>query len=189
MHSTEWMESPIGMIAITCESNEVVGIHFRDQRDCPANVRNAASRTAASRTDCDLSHSLHRRVIEQLFEYFEGSRTEFDFPIRFVGTEFQKRVWEELLTIPYGETCSYQTIAEQIGAVRAVRAVGGAIGKNPLSIVAPCHRVLGKDRTLTGYAGGLDRKRYLLQRESPQGVGVWKEVRAVSIQAEVMECR
>lgn len=184
MQSTEWMESPIGPIAITVESDQVVGIHFRDQRDCPATSIEAASGSLANR-----NLALHRRVAEQLSEYFEGSRTEFDFPIRFVGTEFQKRVWEQLLTIPYGETCSYQAIAEQIGAVRAVRAVGGAIGKNPLAIVAPCHRVLGKDRTLTGYAGGLDRKRYLLQRESPQAASEWKEVRETSIPSEVMECR
>ena len=101
----------------------------------------------------------------QLREYFAGQRKEFTVPLDFRGTEFQKRVWSALLTIPFGETRSYAQIAQQIGSPAAVRAVGAANGKNPLSIIAPCHRVLGSDGKLTGFAGGLENKAKLLTME------------------------
>jgi len=104
----------------------------------------------------------------QLREYFAGERQQFDMPYDTVGTEFQKKVWQALLTIPFGETRSYQQIAEQIGNPKAVRAVGAANGKNPLSIMAPCHRVIGSNGKLTGFAGGLTVKAFLLELESPQ---------------------
>ena len=101
----------------------------------------------------------------QLAEYFAGERKRFDLPLDFNGTEFQKQVWSALLTIPFGETRSYAEIARMIGRPAACRAVGAANGKNPISIVAPCHRVIGANGTLTGFAGGLRAKEYLLQLE------------------------
>lgn len=104
---------------------------------------------------------------QQLQEYFSGQRQQFDLPLHFIGTHFQRQVWQALLTIPYGETRSYLQIARQIGNEKSVRAVGAANGKNPISIVAPCHRVIGSSGKLTGFAGGLEAKAFLLQLESP----------------------
>lgn len=105
------------------------------------------------------------RAISQLEEYFQGKRHTFDIPLHFSGTPFQARVWEELLTIPYGTTATYSQIASQSGCPRGVRAVANAIGANPISIFVPCHRVIGSNRALTGYAGGLVAKKILLQVE------------------------
>ena len=102
---------------------------------------------------------------QQLDEYFRRERTAFDLPLLFVGTEFQKRVWEELLRIPYGATISYGEMARKLGIPKAVRALANANGANPISIIAPCHRVIGSNGTLTGYGGGLEAKRYLLEME------------------------
>ena len=104
-------------------------------------------------------------AVEQLEAYFAGDRIEFDLELDLVGTEFQRRVWAALLTIPYGETRSYGEIAAQIGAPGAFRAVGLANGHNPIGIIVPCHRVIGANGSLTGYGGGLDRKRALLELE------------------------
>ena len=104
-------------------------------------------------------------MFRQLQEYFSGQRTEFDFPYELRGTQFQKRVWAALETIPYGQTCTYGDIARRVGSPNAVRAVGTANGKNPMWIVVPCHRVVGANGTLTGYAGGIDMKRRLLELE------------------------
>jgi methylated-DNA-[protein]-cysteine S-methyltransferase len=108
-------------------------------------------------------------AIAQLNEYFAGERTEFDLALDMRGTQFQKDVWNALLTIPYGETRSYGEIARQIGRPDRARAVGSANGSNPISIIVPCHRVIGADGSLVGYGGGLDRKRFLLDHEA--GVG------------------
>ena len=103
---------------------------------------------------------------EQLDQYFAGERRDFDLPLDLRGTPFQRRVWQALLTIPYGETRSYGEIAAQIGRPDRPRAVGAANGRNPVSIVVPCHRVIGSDGSLTGYGGGLARKRWLLDHEA-----------------------
>ena len=103
----------------------------------------------------------------QLMEYFEGSRKQFDLKVNPMGTDFQKRVWELLSQIPYGKTISYLELSKQLGDVKAIRAVANANGKNPLWIITPCHRVIGSDGSLTGYAGGLHRKQWLLEHESP----------------------
>ncbi len=103
----------------------------------------------------------------QLQEYFKGERKQFHFKINAEGTDFQKRVWQELLNIPYGKTTSYLKLSQQLGDVKAIRAVANANGKNPLWIIVPCHRVIGSDGSLTGYAGGLQRKQWLLEHESP----------------------
>lgn len=103
----------------------------------------------------------------QLQEYFEGYRTEFNLNLNPSGTTFQKRVWAELGQIPHGKTCSYLELSKQLGDVKAIRAVANANGKNPIWIIVPCHRVIGSDGSLTGYAGGLYRKQWLLEHESP----------------------
>lgn len=105
---------------------------------------------------------------QQLDEYFRRERRVFDLPMLFVGTAFQKRVWTELLRVPYGATVSYGEMARNIGMPKAVRAVANANGANPISIIAPCHRVIGSDGSLTGYGGGLKTKRFLLELESPK---------------------
>lgn len=103
----------------------------------------------------------------QLNEYFEGSRTQFDLKLNPQGTDFQKQVWKQLEQIPYGKTISYLVLSKQLGDVKAIRAVANANGKNPLWIIVPCHRVIGSDGSLTGYAGGLHRKQWLLEHENP----------------------
>ncbi len=104
---------------------------------------------------------------QQLGDYFAGQRKVFELPLHFIGTDFQQQVWRALLTIPHGETRSYLQIAQQIGNEKSVRAVGAANGKNPISIIAPCHRVIGSSGKLIGFAGGLEAKAFLLQLESP----------------------
>ena len=105
--------------------------------------------------------------VYQLNEYFEGNRKQFNLKLNPCGTDFQKRVWNELLQIPFGKTLSYLELSKKIGDVKAIRAVANANGKNPLWIIVPCHRVIGSDGSLTGYAGGLSRKQWLLEHESP----------------------
>jgi methylated-DNA-[protein]-cysteine S-methyltransferase len=111
------------------------------------------------------STPLLRRVARQIEEYLNGKRTEFDLPLKPEGTEFQRAVWKALQTIPYGETRSYRDIAEQIGSPKACRAVGMANHRNPITIIIPCHRVIGTDGSLTGYGGGLKLKQQLLDLE------------------------
>lgn len=108
-----------------------------------------------------------KEAVSQLNDYFEGKRTNFTFEINPKGTDFQKKVWKALLKIPYGKTVSYLELSKQLGDVKAIRAVASANGKNPLWIVVPCHRVIGTDGSLTGYAGGLWRKKWLIEHENP----------------------
>lgn len=108
-----------------------------------------------------------KEAVQQLKEYFEGKRTLFNFELNPKGTEFQQKVWQALLEIPYGKTTSYLELSKKLGDVKAIRAVAAANGKNPLWIVVPCHRVIGSDGSLTGYAGGLWRKKWLLDHENP----------------------
>ena len=110
-------------------------------------------------------HSLHALVLDQLGDYFDGNRQEFDIPLYPFGTDFQKKVWQSLCDIPFGETLSYGVQAEHINNPKAVRAVALANSQNPISILIPCHRVIGKSGSLTGYAGGLHRKQVLLELE------------------------
>ncbi|RTY95979.1 methylated-DNA--[protein]-cysteine S-methyltransferase [Flavobacterium sp. GT3R68] len=106
-------------------------------------------------------------AVTQLYDYFDGKRNDFNFPINPAGTEFQQKVWKGLLEIPFGKTMSYLELSKKLGDVKAIRAVASANGKNPLWIVVPCHRVIGADGSLTGYAGGLWRKKWLLEHENP----------------------
>ena len=105
--------------------------------------------------------------VQQLAEYFNGKRLEFNLKLNPQGTEFQKRVWDELLNVPFGKTRTYLEQAKQLGNVKAIRAVASANGKNPIWIIIPCHRIIGSDGSLTGYAGGLWRKKWLLEHENP----------------------
>ena len=114
----------------------------------------------------DIEHPVLLETERQLTEYFSGARKKFTVKLDFAGTEFQNKVWQALLSIPYGETRSYGQLAKQIGNTKAMRAVGAANGKNPISIIAPCHRVIGASGELTGFAGGLAAKAYLLALES-----------------------
>jgi methylated-DNA-[protein]-cysteine S-methyltransferase len=116
--------------------------------------------------ELDQQHSILLETERQLSEYFAGKRTQFELPLEPRGSEFQKRVWRALREIPFGKTRSYRDLAEAIGSPKASRAIGAANGKNPLSIVVPCHRVIGTDRTLTGFAGGLETKATLLALEA-----------------------
>lgn len=108
-----------------------------------------------------------QQAVSQLNDYFEGKKTEFTFKLNPSGTEFQQKVWKGLLEIPFGKTISYLELSKKLGDVKAIRAVASANGKNPLWIVVPCHRVIGTDGSLTGYAGGLWRKKWLLEHENP----------------------
>ena len=120
--------------------------------------------------DLTLSHSIPKELKEcvtQLDEYFNGTRQQFSLKLNPDGTKFQKRVWKELLNIPFGKTLSYLQLTKELGDIKAIRAVANANGKNPIWIIIPCHRVIGSDGSLTGYAGGLQRKKWLLDHESP----------------------
>lgn len=115
----------------------------------------------------DILPEVLQDAVYQFKEYFEGNRKQFDLKLNPQGTDFQKRVWDALLDIPYGKTVSYLELSKKLGDVKAIRAVAAANGKNPLWIVVPCHRVIGSNGDLTGYAGGLHRKKWLLDHESP----------------------
>lgn len=131
---------------------------------------NGISKIHVMNEDVEISTKIPKELKEavlQLQEYFNGKRTEFSFKINPAGTDFQQKVWQELLKIPYGKTCSYLELSKKLGDVKAIRAVASANGKNPLWIVVPCHRVIGSDGSLTGYAGGLWRKKWLLEHENP----------------------
>lgn len=150
------IDSPVGTLTLVASGAKLAAILWED--DLPTRVR-LGSMTA------DEDHAVLLETERQLKEYFAGSRKVFDIPLDFAGTDFQKQVWQALLTIPFGETRSYRDIAEQIGNVKAVRAVGAANGRNPISIIAPCHRVIGASGDLTGFAGGLKAKEMLLLLE------------------------
>jgi methylated-DNA-[protein]-cysteine S-methyltransferase len=151
------MESPVGPLTLVSTDGVLCGLYMTEQRHRPT------EETFGPRDDT-LSHD----VIEQLNAYFAGDLKEFDLELTMAGTEFQRRVWAELREIPYGETVSYGELAQRMGSPSASRAVGLANGKNPIGIIVPCHRVIGSSGSLTGYGGGLPRKRFLLSFE--QGV-------------------
>lgn len=130
----------------------------------------AYKRRALDLNDWKQDKKLFADAIKQLRAYFGKELKEFDLPLAFSGTDFQRKAWKALLTIPFGKTVSYQHQANKIKSPKAVRAVGMANGKNPISIIVPCHRVIGSNGKLTGYGGGLPRKRWLLEHEAAQGV-------------------
>jgi methylated-DNA-[protein]-cysteine S-methyltransferase len=155
MNAFSYFESPIGRLLLTSDGTALTGLYMEPSRK-------------AQCTDGwieDVSVAPLSATVRQLTEYFEGTRREFDLPLRLQGTVFQTRVWRELTEIPYGQTWSYGQLARRIDKPSASRAVGLANGRNPISILVPCHRVIGADGSLTGYGGGLERKQWLLAHE------------------------
>lgn len=152
------IQTPLGLTKITGDDNGLASI-------IALNANLSEKETEEQVTDI-IPETLQEAVY-QINEYFEGTRTQFDLLLNPEGTSFQKQVWNELKSIPYGKTISYLELSKQLGDVKAIRAVANANGKNPLWIVIPCHRVIGNDGSLTGYAGGLHRKKWLLEHESP----------------------
>ena len=146
---------------------ELAAANFNAQPFIDARL-NAVAVLTPEALDSPETPPILRRAAAQLAEYFAGTRPRFDLPLAPVGTEFQRRVWAATSAIPFGETATYGEIARKIGAPNAARAVGGALNRNPLAIVVPCHRVVGSSGKLTGYDGGVDRKAFLLTLERPE---------------------
>lgn len=144
-----YYKMPIGIISIEEEDGAIVSLNLVD------NVEKESIKESP----------LLKEANKQLLEYFQGIRKKFDLPIKLMGTEFQRKVWEALQRIPYGETKTYGQVAKEIGKIKGARAVGGANNKNPIMIIVPCHRVIGVNNSLTGFAAGLEVKKYLLDLE------------------------
>ena len=145
------IKSPLGFTKINGDENGISSVTILNSEE----------------KETDIIPEVLQECVYQLNDYFDGKRTQFDLNLNLEGTEFQQRVWNELQKIPYGKTISYLELSKKLGDVKAIRAVANANGKNPLWIVVPCHRVIGSDGSLTGYAGGLYRKQWLLEHESP----------------------
>jgi methylated-DNA-[protein]-cysteine S-methyltransferase len=157
MNSYTYVDSPIGPLLIGTDGEALIRIDMEVPDRAPRDLQGWTH---------DASAGPLPDVARQLGEYFEGHRHSFDLPIRLLGTEFQRRAWTNLMEIPYGETRSYGEQARRIGNPSASRAVGLANGRNPIPIVVPCHRVIGADGSLTGFGGGIERKRWLLAHEA-----------------------
>ncbi len=142
-------KSPLGIMEIAASDEAVISIYYREN----------------DYSNIQVSNDILIGCISQFDEYFAGKRKEFTIQVQPEGTEFQKKVWDELLKIPYGETISYLELSRRINNEKAIRAVGRANGENPINIIIPCHRVIGSDGSLTGYGGGLWRKKWLLEHE------------------------
>lgn len=172
-HQEILMDSPIGEIRLVSEDGKaLVGVFMEEHRnEVPPDALPGEAVTVL------------QEARRQLEEYFAGERTTFDVPLLMQGTPFQRRVWEALRTVPFGETRSYGDIARQTGRPTAVRAVGRANGRNPIAILVPCHRVIGADGSLTGFGGGLPRKQWLLQHEEAVARR-WGNRQEVSFEAE-----
>jgi methylated-DNA-[protein]-cysteine S-methyltransferase len=157
--ATHIIKTPIGKIAIHAGDETVNAVLF---------VKNSDDTPASEKT----GHPLVNLCITQLTEYFDGKRMIFDLPFNQKGSAFQQKVWEQLLKIQYGKTISYLELSKRVGDVKAIRAVGTTNGKNQIAIIVPCHRVIGSDGSLTGYAGELWRKKWLLEHEGKYAHGV-----------------
>lgn len=157
-------QSPLGPMTLAATDKGLAGLWFDGQRHLPPELSGAAQDQSAWRTDTN--HPVLQETGRQLGDYFAGERRHFDLRLDLAGgTSFQQAVWQALLGIAQGETASYGDISRRIGKPAALRAVGAAVGRNPISIIVPCHRVIGSNGSLTGYAGGLDRKTALLKLE------------------------
>lgn len=155
MTYVDYVETPLGSLKLTFNADfELVAAQFIESNTTPP-VSNPCGKEEI------------QPIKTQIQEYFEGKRIQFTIKLAPKGTEFQKRVWNELLKIPFGETRSYQQIATLLGDPKVIRAAASANGKNPIALIIPCHRVIGSDGSLTGYAGGMHRKKWLLQHENP----------------------
>ena len=152
---TTFYSSPVGMLQLQCSDEHLKSVLFVEAQSGP-----------------NEAHALLEKCTVQLEEYFRGARTIFDLPLNHEGTAFQEKVWNLLLQIPFGKTISYHQLARQYGDLKAIRAVASANGRNPIAIIIPCHRVIGSNQSLTGYAGGLWRKRWLLDHEAKFHSGV-----------------
>jgi methylated-DNA-[protein]-cysteine S-methyltransferase len=153
------LPTPIGELTLTATDTALTAVYFPTSRHGPPPAERAGW------IEDDGTHPLLARARTQLEEYFAGSRTRFDLPLEAAGSLFERRVWDALLAIPFGSTTSYGEVARRLGDPRATRAVGAANGKNPIPIIVPCHRVIGADGDLTGFGGGIERKRWLLAHE------------------------
>lgn len=147
---TAFINSPLGITKIVGDENGISEISVSSEGDVSTIIPSEL-----------------QEAVSQLGDYFDGKRQDFNFKLNPKGTDFQQKVWQELLHIPFGKTISYLDLSKKLGDVKAIRAVASANGKNPLWIVVPCHRVIGTDGSLTGYAGGLWRKKWLLEHENP----------------------
>ncbi|HEY5437746.1 MAG TPA: methylated-DNA--[protein]-cysteine S-methyltransferase [Acidimicrobiales bacterium] len=152
---TTMVDSPVGPLRLTASDGSLTGVYMDGQRHAPM-LPDDLGRDDAWFAD----------VATQIDAYFDGDLTLFDVPMKLHGTDFQRAVWQQLTSIPYGETISYGELARRVGNPNASRAVGLANGRNPISIIVPCHRVIGANGSLTGYGGGLERKTWLLQHEA-----------------------
>jgi methylated-DNA-[protein]-cysteine S-methyltransferase len=150
------VDSPIGKLTLTAERNALTAVRF---------ARTDGTATLDAAWQRDDAHPVLAQARAQLEEYFAGKRTRFELPLAPAGTAFQRAVWDALLGVPFGATSTYGALAAQVGRPKAARAVGGAVGDNPIAVVIPCHRIIGKDGSLTGFGGGLPRKTILLQFE------------------------
>lgn len=155
--ATTYYSSPLGQLMIQCQNDHISAILFKEEKEKDVNA---------------VDHPVLQNCVQQLTEYFDGKRKVFDLPLQQQGTNFQIKVWDLLYTIPYGKTISYMQLAKQYGDVKAIRAIASANGKNNISIIVPCHRVIGSNASLTGYAGGLWRKKWLLEHEAQYHSGV-----------------
>jgi methylated-DNA-[protein]-cysteine S-methyltransferase len=153
------IDSPIGPLTLVRDDDGVTGLYY------PGHWTRPDQATFGPRVEASDDHGFNQ-AIAQLHEYFAGKRQEFDLPINPLGSELARQVWQLLTEIPYGQTTTYGALADKVGSGVDARTIGGFVGANPLSIFIPCHRVVGSDGKLTGYAGGLDRKRYLLELEN-----------------------
>ena len=148
--------SDLGALLLVAADGKLTGIYFHDRKHAPK---------LQGDWKLDPKNPVLRQTATELREYFDGTRTSFSIQLHYAGTDFQNEIWRQIARIPYGETITYSELAERAGVPRAVRAAGTATGSNPLSIVIPCHRVMGKNGAITGYAGGVERKRHLLELE------------------------
>jgi AraC family transcriptional regulator of adaptative response/methylated-DNA-[protein]-cysteine methyltransferase len=165
--SLAWIESPLGPLIAGADDRGVCLLEFSDRRMLEAQLKTLKQRLRRPLVPGEHHHL--ERLRQELAEYFAGTRKVFEVPIHAPGTPFQEKVWNALLTVPFGELRSYEQIAVAIGSPKAVRAVGRANGMNRIAIVIPCHRVVGKDGTPTGYGGGIWRKQHLLELERRSG--------------------
>lgn len=159
MTINRFIETPLGELLINGDNDVVTGLYFPQHSPAPAS------------NNTQLNEEAFTKAADQILDWFAGKRKEFDIPIELRGSEFQRSVWDALRTIPFGQTVSYAQIAQAIERPGAARACGHAIGRNPVSIIVPCHRVIGANGKLTGYAGGMDRKRWMLEHEQQVSAG------------------
>ena len=144
----DYLNTPLGLLAIRATDQFVLGVDF------------------VKRKDNTLPNKITKQARQELAEYFKGTRKKFSVPIKLIGTAWQSLVWQKLLSVPYASVISYQDLASAVGKAQAARAIGGAVNKNPIAIIVPCHRVVGARGNMVGYAGGINKKKYLLDLEN-----------------------